>query len=209
MTFEDRFQAGAAGGGQNMIDDAMEFAAKAHEGQFRKGTRRPYIVHPIEVADIVSTMTKDEEVICAAVLHDTIEDCRGITWDVLKLRFGSRVADMVAQESEDKSKTWEERKGATISRLKDAPVEVQMIGLADKLSNMRDIDRDYPKEGDALWTRFRMQSKAALAWYYKGIRDVLEERFSGIPAFEEYCRLIDKNFGPGPAHTEWMKNERI
>ena len=147
MGLEDRFQAETAGGGQNMIDDAMEFAARAHEGQFRKGTRRPYIVHPIEVADIVSTMTKDEEVICAAVLHDTIEDCRGITWDVLKLRFGSRVADMVAQESEDKSKSWEERKGATISRLQEAPVEVQMIGLADKLSNMRDIDRDYPKEG--------------------------------------------------------------
>ena len=190
-----------------MIDDAMEFAARAHEGQFRKGTRRPYIVHPIEVADIVSTMTKDEEVICAAVLHDTIEDCRGITWDVLKLRFGSRVADMVAQESEDKSKSWEERKGATISRLQEAPVEVQMIGLADKLSNMRDIDRDYPKEGDALWTRFRMQSKSALAWYYKGIRDVLAERFQGVPAYEEYCRLINKNFGPGPAHTEWM-NEK-
>ena len=84
-----------------------------------------------------------------------------------------------------------------------------MIGLADKLSNMRDIDRDYPKEGDALWARFRMQSKAALAWYYKGIRDVLEERFSGVPAFEEYCRLIDKNFGAGPAHTEWMKSEKV
>ena len=54
-----------------MLDDAIEFATKAHEGQFRKGTRRPYIVHPIEVMDIVSTMTKDEEVICAAVLHDT------------------------------------------------------------------------------------------------------------------------------------------
>ncbi len=190
-----------------MIDDAMEFAAKAHEGQFRKGTRRPYIVHPIEVADIVSTMTKDEEVICAAVLHDTIEDCSGINWDVLKLRFGGRVADMVAQESEDKSLSWEERKGATIRRLKEAPVEVQMIGLADKLSNMRDIDRDYPKEGDELWKRFRMQSKAALAWYYKGIRDALEENFSGVEAYEEYCYLIDKNFGPGPAHTEWMKGD--
>ena len=127
-----------------MIDDAMDFAAKAHAGQFRKGTRRPYIVHPIEVADIVSSMTKDEEVICAAVLHDTVEDCKGITFDILKLRFGARVADMVAQESEDKSLSWEERKGATITRLKNAPVEVQMIGLADKLSNMRDIDRDYP-----------------------------------------------------------------
>lgn len=187
-----------------MIDDAIEFATKAHEGQFRKGTRRPYIVHPIEVADIVSTMTKDEEVICAAVLHDTIEDCRGITWDILRLRFGRRVADIVAQESEDKSLTWEERKGATIRRLREGPPEVQMIGLADKLSNMRDIDRDYPVAGEALWSRFRMQSKSALAWYYKSVRDALQERFSGIRAFEEYCELIDKNFGPGPTHEEWI-----
>ena len=191
-----------------MIDDAMDFAAKAHAGQFRKGTRRPYIVHPIEVADIVSSMTKDEEVICAAVLHDTVEDCKGITFDKLKLRFCARVADMVAQESEDKSLSWEERKGATITRLKNAPVEVQMIGLADKLSNMRDIDRDYPVAGDDLWKRFRMQSKSALAWYYKGIRDVLKENFSGVAAYEEYCRLIDKNFGPEPAHTDWKKGDR-
>ena len=191
-----------------MIDDAMEFATKAHEGQFRKGTRRPYIVHPIEVADIVSTMTKDEEVICAAVLHDTLEDCRDITFDILKLRFGTRVAEMVAQESEDKSLSWEERKGATIQRLGKASVEVQMIGLADKLSNMRDIDRDYPVVGDELWMRFRMQSKSALAWYYKGVRDALKENFSGIEAYEEYCRLIDKNFGPEPAHTGWMKGDR-
>ena len=191
-----------------MIDDAMEFATKAHEGQFRKGTRRPYIVHPIEVADIVSTMTKDEEVICAAVLHDTIEDCSGVTWDILKLRFGGRVADMVAQESEDKSLSWEKRKGATIKRLRNAPLEVQMIGLADKLSNMRDIDRDYPMAGDELWKRFRMQSKSALAWYYKEIRDALAERFQGVAAYEEYCRLIDKNFGPAPARAEWQKGDR-
>ncbi|OUP86074.1 phosphohydrolase [Lachnoclostridium sp. An169] len=190
-----------------MIDDAIEFATKAHDGQFRKGTRRPYIVHPIEVADIVSTMTRDEEVICAAVLHDTIEDCSGITKDILKLQFGDRVADMVSQESEDKSQTWEERKGNTITRLKDASVEVQMIGLADKLSNMRDIDRDYPTEGEALWMRFRMQSKSAMAWYYKGIRDVLRENFEGVPAYEEYCRLIDKNFGPGPAGEDWRKGD--
>ena len=188
-----------------MIDDAMDFAAKAHAGQFRKGTRRPYIVHPIEVADIVSSMTKDEEVICAAVLHDTVEDCKEITFDILKLRFGARVADMVAQESEDKSLSWEERKGATITRLKNAPVEVQMIGLADKLSNMRDIDRDYPVMGERLWLRFRMQSRLALAWYYKGVRDALREAFEGTEAYEEYCRLIDKNFGPGPAPVNWRE----
>ncbi len=178
-----------------MVKRAIEFATRAHEGQFRKGTKRPYIVHPIEVGDIVSQMTDDEEIICAAILHDTIEDCKGITEAVLEKEFGARVASMVVQESEDKSKSWEERKGATISHLRTAPREVQMIGLADKLSNMRDIDRDYPAAGEELWKRFRMQSKAAIAWYYKGVRDSLKKNFHGEPVFEEYCKLIEINFG--------------
>lgn len=186
-----------------MIDEAIEFAAKAHEGQFRKGTKRPYIVHPVEVADIVAVMTRDEEVICAAVLHDTIEDCPGVTEAALSSVFGERVASMVAQESEDKSRSWMERKETTIRHLGEAPREVQMIGLADKLSNMRDIDRDYPVFGEELWSRFRMKSKEAMGWYYKGIRDVLKESFSENPIYEEYCALVEKNFGSGPGSTEW------
>ena len=178
-----------------MIDKAMRFATKAHEGQVRKGTSRPYIVHPIEVGDIVSTMTKDEEVISAAILHDTIEDCKGVTRDVLKEEFSERVASLVAQESEDKSKTWRERKGTTIQRIRTAQREVQMIGLADKLSNMRDIDRDYPVAGEELWNRFRMKDKNIIGWYYKGVRDALRDVFAGEPAYEEYCRLVEANFG--------------
>lgn len=178
-----------------MINRAIEFASKAHEGQFRKGTKRPYIVHPVEVGDIVSAMTDDEEIISAAVLHDTIEDCEGITQRVLAQEFSERVAYMVAQESEDKSKTWMERKSATIEYLRSAPREIQMIGLADKLSNMRDINRDYPVIGEELWMRFRMKDKETIGWYYKGVRDALKEAFNEIPAYEEYCRLIEKNFG--------------
>ncbi len=178
-----------------MINRAIEFATKAHEGQFRKGTKRPYIVHPMEVADIVSSMTKDEEIISAAVLHDTIEDCEGISQRVLAQLFSERVADMVARESEDKSKTWMERKTATIEHLRDASREIQMIGLADKLSNMRDIDRDYPVFGEELWSRFRMKNKETIGWYYKGVRDAVADTFRGVEAFEEYCRLIQKNFG--------------
>ena len=178
-----------------MINKAIEFATKAHEGQFRKGTKRPYIVHPVEVGDIVSAMTNDEEIISAAVLHDTIEDCVGITEELLAAEFTPRVASMVKQESEDKTKTWIERKSATIDHIKEAPREVQMIALADKLSNMRDIDRDYPVVGEELWNRFKMKDKEMIGWYYKGIRDALQEEFMGIPAFEEYCRLIEKNFG--------------
>ena len=75
-----------------MINKAIEFATRAHAGQFRKGTRRPYIVHPIEVGDIVSTMTQDEEIISAAVLHDTIEDCEGVSREILAREFSERVA---------------------------------------------------------------------------------------------------------------------
>lgn len=178
-----------------MVDKAIIFATKAHEGQYRKGTKRPYIVHPIEVGDIVSGMTHDEEIISAAILHDTVEDCEGVTEEVIRKEFGDRVAEYVMQESEDKSKTWEERKGATISHLKVADREVQMIGLADKLSNMRDIDRDYPVEGEALWKRFRMQNKEAMGWYYKGIGESLQKAFAGEAIYEEYCRLVEKNFG--------------
>ena len=87
-------------------------------------------------------------------LHDTIEDCEGISQRILAQTFSERVRSMVAQESEDKSRTWMERKRATIEHLRTASREVQMIGLADKLSNMRDIDRDYPIVGEELWNRF-------------------------------------------------------
>lgn len=106
--------------------------------------------------------------------------------------FRDRVAELVAQESEDKTLSWKERKSATIARLKDAQREVQLIGLADKLSNMRDIDRDYPVVGEKLWERFRMKSKAALEWYYKGVRDALKENFSEEEEYKEYCGLIEK-----------------
>lgn len=178
-----------------MINKAIEFATKAHEGQLRKGTKRPYIVHPVEVADIVSTMTTDEEVISAAVLHDTIEDCKDVTREILAQEFSKRVASIVAQESEDKSRTWMERKSATIEHLRTAPREVQMVGLADKLSNMRDINRDYPVYGEELWNRFRMKDKKIIGWYYKGIMEALAEAFRGVDAYEEYCRLVEKKFG--------------
>ena len=69
-----------------------------------------------------------------------------------------------------------------------------MIGLADKLSNMRDIDRDYPECGEELWNRFRMKDKHVIGWYYKSIRESLRDAMQETEAFREYCKLIDKNF---------------
>lgn len=177
-----------------MVEKAIQFATKAHEGQFRKGTDRPYIVHPLEVGKILLEMTDDEEVIAAGILHDTIEDCKEVTEEILRQEFGERITELVLHESEDKTKSWKERKSTTIERLKTASLEVQYIGLADKLSNMRDIDRDYPVYKEELWKRFRMKDKQIIGWYYKEIQNSLH-RLQGIPAYEEYCRLVQRNFG--------------
>ena len=85
-----------------MIGEAAAFADKAHKGAFRKGTKIPYITHPMETAVIVSAFTDDEEIIAAALLHDVMEDA-GVTREELEDTFGSRVADLVVDESEDKS----------------------------------------------------------------------------------------------------------
>ncbi len=178
-----------------MVEKAIVFATQAHEGQLRKGTDRPFIVHPLEVGEIVASMTDDEEVISAAYLHDTIEDCKDVTEELIREEFSERVAELVAHESEDKSKTWMERKSATIEKLKVASKEVQMIALADKLSNMRDINRDYPECGEQLWERFRMKDKGIIGWYYKGIRESLRNAMGDTEVFREYCELVEKNFG--------------
>ena len=102
--------------------------------------------------------------------------------------------ELVAEESEDKSKTWMERKNATIAHLKVASKDVQMIGLADKLSNMRDIARDYPEWGEDLWNRFRMRDKKVIGWYYKSIRESLRESLGDTNPYKEYSALIDENF---------------
>lgn len=177
-----------------MIEKAIQFATKAHEGQKRKGTDRPYIVHPLEVGEIVKRLTDDPEVIAAAYLHDTIEDCKGVTAQILCEEFSERVADLVAKESEDKSKTWMERKSATIESLEHASYEAKLIALADKLSNIHDIGNEYPELGEELWTRFTMKDKKTIGWYYRGLRDVFAKTFEGSEVYEEYNQLVKSIF---------------
>ena len=85
------------------IENALIFATKAHAGKYRKGTKRPYIIHPIEVMSIVMHFTDEEYVLAAAVLHDTVEDT-SVTIQRVEKEFGSRVAELVASVTEDKKR---------------------------------------------------------------------------------------------------------
>ena len=138
-----------------LLQRAIEFAVTAHEGTFRKMTKIPYIVHPIEVMKIVCRITDDEEVCAAAVLHDTVEDTFA-TKEMIREKFGERVAVLVAAESEDKrvgtpeKDTWRIRKQETLTHLETADRDTKIICLGDKLANMRDIFRDLKIYGNKL-----------------------------------------------------------
>lgn len=170
-----------------MIQKAADFAARVHEGALRKGSKMPYIIHPKEVAMIVAVMTKKPEVIAAAYLHDVIEDA-GVTYQELMTEFGACVAELVRAESEDKTKTWEERKLATVERLRCACRDEKMIAFGDKLSNLRSTASDYMMMGDEIWNKFRQKDKGLHAWYYRSVFESFEE-FNRYPFYEEY-RLL-------------------
>ncbi|MEG0370509.1 MAG: HD domain-containing protein [Hungatella sp.] len=177
-----------------MIKEALLFATKAHEGVMRKGTTNiPYITHPVETAVIVSLMTDEEEMIAAALLHDVMEDA-GVTWEELERLFGKRVADLVLAESEDKSGSWQERKGTTIEHLQDADRDIKILTLGDKLSNMRSTAKDYLVMGDQIWQKFNEKDKAKHAWYYGRVAAALKE-LEGSPCYQEYLLLYNQVFG--------------
>ncbi|MBE5926323.1 MAG: bifunctional (p)ppGpp synthetase/guanosine-3',5'-bis(diphosphate) 3'-pyrophosphohydrolase [Lachnospiraceae bacterium] len=182
-------------------EKAIEFAKAAHKGAKRKGSDVPYINHPIETSLIVYDMTDDVEVIAAAVLHDVIEDTEFSEEDIRR-EFGDRVARLVADESEDKmrhisaAESWSARKEATIKHLKTASLEVKMIALADKLSNMRDTMRDYSLVGDDVWLKFNQKDKKKHEWYQNGILENTKE-LKDTEAWKEYKKLCDKVFKDG------------
>ncbi len=146
----------------NRLSEAIIFATERHRGQFRKGTSTPYIVHPMETFQILYSMRADTNLLIAGVLHDTVEDT-DTTLDEIIEKFGDDVADLVASNSEDKSKTWQERKEHTIKELANADIRVKMLIMADKVANIRSIAADYANIGNKLWKRFNAP-KEKQAW---------------------------------------------
>lgn len=157
-----------------LVRKALAVAAAAHRGQVRKGSGRPYILHPVAVAQLLVEAGCGDEVIAAGLLHDTLEDT-SLTLGELREQFGGKVASFVAGCSEPhKSVPWEKRKGHTLKMLKTAPWEVRVVTCADKLDNVLSLSVDLEEQGDALWSRFS-RGRDDQAWYYRSIVERLSE----------------------------------
>lgn len=180
------------------LSEAIVFATRCHDGMVRKGTDVPYIVHPLEVTAIASALTQDEEILCACMLHDVAEDC-GVTQEELTARFGERTAQLVMSETQqcdgDPRLTWETRKRGALERIAAGDRAVKLIALADKLSNMRAIRRDYDRDADATFFRFHQHDKRMHAWYYRGAISLLECEFGQTEQWQELRAHAEHVFG--------------
>lgn len=180
----------------SLFDKAVKLAVEAHSGTERRCKGFPYIIHPMEAVAIVATMTNDQEMLAAAILHDVVEDT-DVTLEQIRELFGDRVAELVRHETAplDENLTWRERKTLQVEQLAAAPHDSKIVALGDKLSNMSGIALDYRQVGDKVWSRFHAPNgKPDVEWYYRSLADAMSE-LSETVAYQEFVRLLEKIFG--------------
>lgn len=136
---------------------ALNFAAQCHSGQRRKDeSKSPYINHPIMVVELLSSCgVTDIDTLAAAALHDTIEDT-GVKREDLETQFGSKIASIVVECSDDKMLDKVTRKKQQLAHAAAASVEARMVKIADKCANLLDaspvIWNDTELRGYRMWS---------------------------------------------------------
>jgi guanosine-3',5'-bis(diphosphate) 3'-pyrophosphohydrolase len=165
-----------------MILKALRFSAEKHNEQRRKDSRSsPYINHPIQVAETLWTLgsVRDEAVLVAAILHDTIEDTDA-TPDEIRREFGAETQSLVLEVTDDKSLPKEVRKQLQIETAGQKTSKAKLIKLADKICNIYDLIYSPP----ASWSLKRRQEY--LGWSEKvvqglrGTNKALEARYDAL-----------------------------
>ena len=163
------------------LSQALALAIEAHNGQFRKETTIPYIAHPMAVASIALEYGADEDQAMAALLHDSVEDGGAKYAELIRSKFGDRVADIVngctdgVPDNNGIKPPWKQRKESYIAHLKSAPDDVLLVSGSDKLHNARAIVSDLQNIGLRVFDRFS-SSKADTLWYYQSLADIFKTR---------------------------------
>jgi (p)ppGpp synthase/HD superfamily hydrolase len=174
------------------FSEALSFAASIHSGQRRKGTQIPYVAHVLGVASLALEYASDEDEGIAALLHDAIEDApaalgpdkAGAVRAWIRLKFGERVLEIVegcTDTDEDPKPPWRTRKEQYIARIAHEGPSVLLVSMADKLHNVRALERDYRAVGDALWGRFNPEARRdGTLGYYRGLVTAYAERVQQV-----------------------------
>lgn len=179
------------------VEEALRVAFRLHAHQHRKSEPGlPYATHLAHVAMIVQQYGFPEDVVIAALLHDTIEDT-SYTREKLLRDFGAKVCGIVLEVTEDKSLRWDERKARYIAHMRTASFEARAVCCADKLHNLSTLLEAMRRKGMLLWRAFSRGPERTLRFY----EDVYEALRTGWdhPMLREYAAVLDE------ARRQWSK----
>ncbi|QGU01855.1 Bifunctional (p)ppGpp synthase/hydrolase SpoT [Corynebacterium kalinowskii] len=172
---------------------AINAAATAHDGHYRKATRIPYVSHLFGVMTIAASITDDEDVLIACLLHDAIEDIPE-TYGATQIEadFGPRVLGIVQGVTKIEADSWQERSDAYIAHLRDeASDESLIVSLCDKSHNLMSILADHDAIGDELWERFN-SGKERQQWWYRSILEVASQRLPDNEVLRTYAANVER-----------------
>ena len=164
------------------IIKAAYFASVKHREQRRKDTEKtPYINHPLALANVLAVEcgVDDVEVICGALLHDTIEDTDTTEEELLEA-FGEQITRIVLEVTDDKTLDWVARKEAQVRNAPDLSDQAKLIKLADKISNLRDIVASPPSDWSLERKREYFDWAARVVDGVRGVHAELEALFDKI-----------------------------
>lgn len=166
----------------NQFVSALAFSATKHRDQRRKDIEAsPYINHPIALVDVLVNEggILNWDVLCAALLHDTIEDTQ-TTAEELTKAFGKNVASIVLEVTDDKALPKEERKLQQIAHAAHSSHEAKLVKLADKICNLRDILASPPSGWDVKRKQAYFEWAAAVVAGIRGSNSKLEKVFDAL-----------------------------
>lgn len=177
-----------------LIDYAIYFATKAHNGQKRKSEKDvDMIFHPFTVGMILQRAGASTPCVIAGILHDVVEDTK-YTIDDIEKEFGPEIKKIVAEVSENKSLEWKERKVEAINTIKTASLEGKLVECADKINNLECLYELYIEQGETVWNSFK-KPKEEQKWYYTNMYDaVLANTDQQNPLFERYQKILEELF---------------
>lgn len=158
-----------------MVERALSFTIRAHDGQYRKHEKdTPYVFHPIIVSLVLKTAGFNDKVVAAGLLHDVVEDTKYSIDDLAKL-FGGDVASLVMTCTEfNKSLSWRERKSQQIKAIYNLPVNNKAIICADKIANLEDLRIQLRKNGYIDFSVFSADRNEQ-EWFFRSVYNALKE----------------------------------
>jgi len=178
----------------HQFENALVFAFRLHNTQYRKQSRTPYISHLLAVTSIVLENGGTENQAIAALLHDAVED-QGGNKTLIKIKelFGDEVAEIVEGCSDaftDPKPEWKKRKSDYLEKLKSSCDEILLVSLADKIHNARSILHDLLSPEEDIWSKFKGGKEGTLRYYQSLVEIFNTSRYPVLAA--ELHQLVNK-----------------